>query len=157
MLNKRISKAFGKKIYLLGVDKDGTKYWLEEPKWECNRYWGFGYIETYTDNRFPGNSADISSHQHADNFHSKWWKNYNYDDKQILVETTFNNEEGWELSELFAQFYFLREAAEMFNRGKAHVSDTIIPTWIDENKVQEINKKLIPMVTNRIIEILTPK
>ena len=34
-MRKQIYKAFGKKVYLLGMDKDAIKYWLEEPKWDC--------------------------------------------------------------------------------------------------------------------------
>ena len=45
--------AFGKNIYLLGSDKDGVKYWLEEASWDCGWYWGFGYVETYTNNSNP--------------------------------------------------------------------------------------------------------
>jgi hypothetical protein len=47
MLSKRKSHAFGKDIYLIGKDKSGTNYWLESPSWDCDWYWGFGYIETY--------------------------------------------------------------------------------------------------------------
>ena len=35
LIPKRMSRAFGKIVYLLGEDKDGTLYWLEEPKWNC--------------------------------------------------------------------------------------------------------------------------
>ena len=73
-----------------------------------------------------------------------------------LDEKTFNQKEGWELGELIAQIQFLREAAEMFGRGKAHVADTIVPLWKDEAKVKEINESLIPIITARIIEILSP-
>ena len=34
-MRKQIDKAFGKKVYLLGMDKNAIKYWLEEPKWDC--------------------------------------------------------------------------------------------------------------------------
>lgn len=29
---------FGKRIYLLGADEDGIRYWLEEPSWDCDWY-----------------------------------------------------------------------------------------------------------------------
>ena len=45
-MKKEKRKAFGKKIYLLGKDAEGVKYWLEEASWDCNWYYGFGYIET---------------------------------------------------------------------------------------------------------------
>lgn len=198
-MNKKISKAFGKKIYLLGINEYNTKYWLEEPKWDCGWYWGFGYIETYTNNNNPLNSKDISSHQHWEGtlqelkqpqyligyyerkvedkycdlspragftdengvrkpyylYHREYA--HNPYDNPYLIEKTFNEKEGWELGELFAQFYFLKEAVEMFGRGKAHVANTTIPLWKDEIKVKEINEILIPKVTERILEILTPE
>jgi hypothetical protein len=155
-MNKQISHAFGKDVYLLGADTRGTKYWLEEPRWDCGWYWGFGYIETYTNNDSPNRSRDIDSHQHATNFMSKWFIEWN-GSKPILIDMTFSEKEGWELSELFAQFYFLKEAAEMFGRGKAHVANTTISLWADKAKATEINEVLIPMVTKRILEILTPE
>jgi len=35
LISKQKSRAFGKDIYLIGEDKDGIKYWLEQPKWDC--------------------------------------------------------------------------------------------------------------------------
>jgi len=32
MLEKHVSKAFGKKVFLLGTFQDGHNFWLEEPK-----------------------------------------------------------------------------------------------------------------------------
>lgn len=236
-MDKQRSRAFGKKIYLLGEDKCGDRYWLEEPFWDCGWYWGFGYIETYSwdsprfitgkkyfmmkkagkyvgeyefvdtscdgscqncDDRnkcsvlaykyvslskrecIPENAVDINSHQHWDSLFSErqqFWivghkevthktiddrlcfhKEYCHNpyDNPYLVEKTFNEEEGWELGELFTQFYFLKKAAEMFGRGKANVSLTTIEPWKDETKVKEINEILIPRVINRICKILNP-
>lgn len=152
---KSKSHAFNKDIYLLGIDEQGIKYWLESPTWDCGWYWGFGYIETYTNNRSPKSSRDISSHQHADKFLSEYFTSWN-GSKPILKDSTFTNKEGWELSELFSQFYFLREAAEKFKNGKSNCANTTIKTWEKPNLVKEINEKLIPEVTKRILEILTP-
>ena len=65
-INKNKSHAFNKDIYLLGSDSDGIKYWLEAPSWDCDRYWGFGYVETYTNNENPSLSKDIKSHSHIE-------------------------------------------------------------------------------------------
>ncbi|MCJ7828736.1 MAG: hypothetical protein MUP81_03225 [Dehalococcoidia bacterium] len=152
---KKKTHVFGKDIYLLGTDESGIRYWLESPSWDCNWYWGFGYIETYSNNRSPEHSADISSHQHAENFMSKWFTEWN-GSKPILVQQTFDKKEGWELSELFEQFYFLKESAENFGRGKCHCANTIIPLWQKTELAKEINEQIIPKVTARILEILTP-
>ena len=65
-MKKQTTIAFNKKIYLLGADAEGTKYWLEAPSWDCGWYFGFGYVETYTNNNCPSKAADINSHQHFD-------------------------------------------------------------------------------------------
>ena len=155
-MQKEKSHAFGKDVYLLGQDKDGICYWLESPKWDCGWYWGFGYIGTYTNNKQPQNSQDINSHQHATNFMSEYFTDWN-GSKPILKNKTFSDKEGWELSELFKQFYFLQEASENFGRGKCHVADTKIANWKKPKLAKEINEKLIPIVTSRILEILSPK
>ncbi len=156
MLKKQTSQAFGKKVFLLGRDSEGVKYWLEEAKWECKWYWGFGYIETYTRNNDPAHSKDISSHQHADNFMSEWFTEWN-GSKPRLVERTFTDKEGWELSELFQQFYLLREAAEYFGRGKANCADTKIKLFKKPELVNEINEDRMPVIIDRIYSILSPK
>lgn len=154
-LAKRVSKAFGKKQYLLGTDESNTLYWLSEPKWDCGWYWGFGYISTFTTNQHPEKSKDINSHEHASDFMSKWFTSWN-GSKPRLQTATFNEKEGWELSELFEQFYFLQSAAENFGRGKCHVANTEAPEWKKTELTKEINETLIPAVTKRIMEILTP-
>lgn len=154
-MEKQKSHAFNKDVYLLGKNSEGIYYWLESPTWDCNWYWGFGYIESYTNNKYPHLSRDIQSHQHADNFMSSWFIEWN-GSKPILTERTFTDREGWELSELFEQFYFLKKAAENFGRGKCHCSDTTIDNWAKPELATEINKLIIPKVIARIIEILTP-
>lgn len=154
-LEKQKSHAFKKDVYLLGADVDGIKYWLEAPSWDCDWYWGFGYIETYPRNISPSKAKDVDSHTHANNFMSKWFTEWN-GSKPILTEAVFTDKEGWELSELFEQFYFLQSAAENFGRGKCHTSDTIAPNWQNKPLSEKINKVLIPAVTKRILEILAP-
>ena len=61
---KHKSHAFGKDVYFLGTLR-GVPQWLEEPTWDCERYWGCGYIEEYTRPTLPAASRDISSHTHT--------------------------------------------------------------------------------------------
>jgi len=156
VINKAKSHAFGKDVYLLGKDKNGVKYWLEAPKWECGRYWGFGYIETYKQNKNPNKAESVATHSNADKFYPEYFNSFYCSAPSNLIEATFSEEGGWELSELFKQFYFLKEAAENFGRGECFFAETSIETWEKPALVEEINKILIPRVTNRILEILTP-
>lgn len=155
-MKKQTTLAFGKqKVFLLGEDEYGVKYWLKEASWDCSWYWGFGYIETYSSNNDPRNSIDINSHEHAENFYSNWFTQWN-GSKPRLVETTFTEKEGWELSELFEQFYLLAKTAEYFGRGKSNVADTSIEAYKKPELVKQINEVRLPIIFNRIYEILTP-
>jgi hypothetical protein len=155
-MDKQKDKGGLKDVFLIGKDEDGIRYWLESPSWDCGWYWGFGYIETYESNRLPSKARDISSHQHADNFMSEFFTGCN-GSEPILKETTFTEAEGWELSELFQQFYHLREQAEFYKNGKSNVADTAIKNWANPELVKKINEEMIPVVTGRIIEILSPE
>ncbi|MBS1641026.1 MAG: hypothetical protein JSR11_00990 [Bacteroidetes bacterium] len=169
IIEKKTSHAFGKDIYLLGVDEKGTNYWLEAPKWDCGWYWGFGYVETYTNNINPSIAKDIKSHAHISGILGEQ-EEYNYEkgcfckgeyvhnliDSKKFISTTFDENESWELTELFNQFYFLKTAAENFGRGKCHTANTIAPKWEKKELANEINKVHIPAITKRILEILTP-
>jgi hypothetical protein len=160
-MKKQTSHAFNKDIYLLGKDVDGTRYWLEASKWDCGWYWGFGYVETYTNNRSPENSGDINSHQHWDS--SVVGKDnakdggycHNPFNSKLFSETTFTEDEGWELAELFSQAYTLRGCAEYFNRGKSNMANTTVPNWKSPEIENTINRERLPKIFARIYEILT--
>lgn len=142
--------AFGKDVYLLGEDADGIKYWLEAPSWDCDWYWGFGYIETYTRNATPSRARDMQSHEHATRFYPEWVHGEN----ARLVKTTFTEKEAWELAELFKQFYLFQDLASLYHNGTAGVTTAKV-THEDKEKWNEINKTVIPKITKAIIKILT--
>ena len=159
-LKKQVNHAFGKDIYLLGQDAYGQNYWLEAPSWDCGWYWGFGYVETYANNRNPQRSKDISSHRHIDgsfmgNVNGKYV--HNIYECPIFVNTTFTEAEGWILSELFKTFYSLKESAQMFGMGGSHIATNPLNDIIkNEEYVKHINTVLIPAITKKILQILTP-
>lgn len=160
-LNKEVSQAFGKKIYLLFQDDEGTNHWLEEPKWDCGWYWGFGYVETYTNNNNPSRSRDIESHQHFDGFFMKEIDGkfiHNIYDNPKITRTTFTEKEGWILSELMQSFYTLRKTAEMFHTGGAHITTNPVKEVLQRPDLEkEINEVMIPAVTKAVTELLTFK
>ena len=151
-MKKRMSGAFGKKVYLLGKDEKEVYYWLEEPTWDCKHYWGFGYIETYTNNENSKLSRDINSHEHVESFYPKWWG----DKKSRLKYTTFSEKEGWELAELFKRFYLFAQLANLYYKG--HMGFTKVNPYMKNLKEWErINKVILPIFFKQIIKILTPK
>ena len=152
-LQKSESHAFTKDVYLLGEDEEGIKYWLEAPSWDCNHYWGFGYIETYTKNNSPATSKDINSHQHAGNF-MDWCITWN-GKEPILTETTFTEKEAWELCELFKRFYLFKDLAAYYTSGGCYVAE-IKDDFItkDLDKAKEINQGILRDIMDRIIKIV---
>lgn len=167
-----------KKVYLLGKDKDGIKYWLIEPSWDCGWYWGFGYVETYNKGGKvdPSKCTDIDSHQHIDSSFMGQMEEYDFDkkcsvktdyvyniyDAPLLFKTTFTKDEGWKLSELFKEFYLLREMADYCNKEPIVGCNCTTVDEVNNNEsvkgwYEEINNVMIPKITNEILKILTPK
>ena len=166
-MKKTMDRAFGKEIYLLGKDSEDINYWLEAPSWDCDWYWGFGYIGAYQDNRKPSTARDIDSHQHADGkfraitddtksgYHSQDTNIFTGD---FLTEKTFDEKEGWRLRELMATFYQLKSTAAMFGQGGMHITDNPKKELLRDAKLADnINQKLIPAITDAILQILTPE
>jgi hypothetical protein len=132
MLNKKIDYAFRKDIYLIGTDSKGINYWLEFPSWNCYWYWGFGYIETYTNNRNPSKSRDIQNHSHV-----------NSNGLSDIVKWTMNESERKEFNALFNIFYALKVKADSLHK----VNNA---EWLNVNEVE------IPAIINKIIALVTP-
>ena len=170
-LRKRKSHAFGKDIFLLGRGTDGKLMWLEAPKWDCGWYWGFGYVETYTNSNNPEKAKDIDCHRHFDGLVGTqeyydtekgcWRKGeyvHNIYDSPHLIETTFTSADGWKISELFKQFYLLKDMAEFTHRERPGCHLTTSP--VDHGNMKEwydhINKVMIPKITAEIMRMLTP-
>lgn len=170
-LSKQKSHAFKKDVYLLGADADDIKYWLEAPTWDCGWYWGFGYVETYCKNRMPDKAIAIDSHQHIDGSFMGAMEYYdtekqclrkgeyisNIYDCPLFASTTFDEKTGWVLSELFKEFYILKETAELYHKGGAHLTTSPLQDLLkNADQEKRINEVLIPAITAKIIELLTP-
>lgn len=156
MMKKKKSFAFGKTIYFLGVNDYGENVWLEEATWDCGWYWGFGYLETYTNNRNPSKSKDISSHTHFDSICFKEVNGkYIYHINEIL-STPLSDSESWELSDLMKRFYSLKETAAIFTNGNGHYSSENSHDSKNEEMAKYINAKELPKIFQAIYKILSP-
>lgn len=155
-MKKRIEKAFGKEIYLLGKDSEGILYWLEEPRWDCGWYWGCGYVETYTNNKNPQNARDINSHQHFDGlFFNK--NKHGFDVfKEFFAESVLSDKELWQLMELMKTIYTLKETAEVLGRGGSHyTTNPCKEIIINQDEVKRINEIVLPALFTAVKDILT--
>lgn len=156
LIRKQVSSAFDKTIYLLGEDSDGIKYWLEEPSWDCNWYWGFGYLESYTNNKNPGKSRDIRSHSHIDSMfldaHTDPYTAFN----NFFAKTTLEEHEIWKFLDYMQTFYTLKESAELFSRGYSYFTEKAKMTNLKRQDLNElINKTLLPKLFKNIKNLLS--
>jgi hypothetical protein len=146
IIKKRKSHAFGKDIYLLGKFRSGEYFWLEAARWDCGWYWGFGYVECYTNNKCPDQARDISSHSHVSGLiNTTVDGNYIhrlYDNPRI-TECVLSEDEDWEFSSLMKQFYIIREAADLFHQQDKKIWETL-------------NQKKLPPIFEKIYNLLSP-
>jgi hypothetical protein len=157
-LQKQKSHAFDSNIYLLGQDAEGTLYWLEEAKWDCDWYWGGGYVETYTNNERPAMSRDITSHSHFDSMFFNNQRLNGHDAFTSFFESTpFTDKEIWQICELMKSFYIARQYSDMLYCGGAHYTSNPSKDVIkNEEEYQRINTKVIPDIMKSLYEILGP-
>ena len=169
-MNKKKTHAFGKDIYLLGKQADGDLIWLESASWDCDWYWGFGYIETYTNNNRPDLAKDISSHSHwtglvgrqeyydIEKHCFRLGSDYihHLNNNPNIAETVLTDDESWELADLMKTFYTLKDMAELYHSGNSHLTSKTKVNLKNEEQENYINKELIPKIFNRVYEILSP-
>lgn len=150
--------AFNKTIFYLGKDKDGANRWLEAPSWDCGWYWGYGYIETYTNNESPERSRDINEHTHFDCLFLNGNKCAFDMFKEFFTSTPLNDDEIWTLCDYMMTFYTLRKTAELYRYGYSYQTEKA-KLDIIKNKEQEntVNKILLPELFKHIEALLTPK
>ena len=170
-IKKQKSTAFGKKVYLLGVDKDGDHVWLEEPTWDCGWYWGLGYVRRYTYKKNPKYARDITSHTHFEGgvvgLTEVWNSKTQHFDRVYVSHinesskfkaTVFTDSESWLLSELMKSCYLLKETAAFFGRGGVHITKNPLAENLKNVEWAEtINKTLLPQVFKQIERLLDPE
>jgi len=155
-MEKKTTFAFNKNIYLIGTNNDGENVWLEAPSWDCDWYWGFGYLETYTNNDNPARSRDIASHSHFSQFFKARENGYDAF-KHYFKDTVLSDSELWQLLDLMKTFYTLKEMAEIMYRGHSNYTERVSVNIKDMDAYNHINKDLIPQITKAILALLTPK
>lgn len=154
-IKKKKSYAFGKNIFLLGRDKDGTNYWLEEASWDCEWYWGGGYVETYTNNRNPKKSKDIQSHTHFDTLFFNVGK-YDYDlFNELFVEHPFTKDEVHKILGLMREFYTVRKYSDLLHASSMYCTENPVSAVIkSEEEYNIINKTVIPKIMEELYKVL---
>lgn len=147
---KKETKVIGdKRYFLLGINQDDEKVWLEEASWDCDWYWGLGYIEI-----FDKDYTDISCHTHFNNLFLKGnipenWEKY-------FKESPLSKDEMWTILELMRSLYIAKEYSEMLYIGGANISESKNKDIIkNNNEYKRINEIVIPKLLKDIYSLLS--
>ena len=149
-MKKEVKIIHGKKHYLLGIRKsDGLKVWLQEPSWDCDWYWGFGYIEIYSKNQ-----KTLYEHTHFDSLFFGKEKDAFKMLKEYFKETVLTDKEKWQIIDYMESFYTLRKTSDLFYIGDSHYTTT--PLQLKNNEIYEkINKEMLPSLFEEIKRLLS--
>ena len=124
---------------------DGRSIFLSPPSWDCDWYWGYGYL---------GNK---DCHYHV----SGLMKESNLFDgiKGHFDSGTFilkEEKDIWTFAELFATFYSLKETAEVLGRGGSNYGFNPCKGIIEnKQEVKRINEVVLPEIFKEIYKLLT--
>ena len=144
---------------LLGKDSDNICYYLEKPSWDCGWYWGFGYVHSRgCHEHIPSFMGELKTYDFAKKEYVKSEYIHNLYHSPRFTDTTFSENEGWQLSELFKQFYLIQDMAAFCHKSKPGCHITTSP--VDHGNMsgwnQHMNNVMIPKISTEIMRILSP-
>jgi len=146
--------------------------YLYDFSWNCDWYWGGGYIgnsrfHTHFDNCFL-ESIDSRGHS-LGNFFDPWTKIPEYVENYVVVSNGASVWEPiefflddvpehiqtnwWRIKDLFKQFYALRNAAEVFQYGGHCTTKGRNPNELNKEMADKINKHIETVIIPEIRKI----
>lgn len=147
-MKKQVKLVSGKKYYLLGINNEGEKEWLKEAHFDCEWYWGVGYVEV-----FNKRYTDINLHTHFDSlFFNKNKCCYDVFKEHYISTPSYD---VWELLELMKSIYTLREYSDFLYSCGSHITSNPCKDIIEnEKEYKRINEVLIPSLLKEVYKIL---
>ena len=151
VLEKEKHHILGSTYYLLGMDENKVKYYLEKGKFDCGWYWSGGYIET-----FNRNKSDINLHTHYDTGEVNGLRFSYYDDfDKIFKVCTLTDSEKWKFHELMCTFYTATEAMKMSYRGGSHITTNPLSDLIQNKAIYDHYNNLIEKIHEELDKLLS--
>jgi hypothetical protein len=137
---------WNKKVFF-GTNKDNEKIYLSAPSWDCDWYWGFGYL---------GNK---DCHYHLSGYQNKNQERRNKNMYDCLTEDYALNEKIkdnlWEFCELVKTAYTLKKTAEVLGRGGSHyTTNPCKDIIINKDEAKRINEIVLPTIFNAIHKLI---
>lgn len=150
-MKKEVIKKFDKKYYLLGINQENEKVWIEEPTFDCGWYWGIMYVKV-----FNSNYTDIVSHTHFDTLFFKRKEQFYEYCNVFFKEMTFSRDEMWTLFEIVKSLYILKEYSDFLHIKGSHITFNPCKNLIANDKEYgRINAVLIPSLLEKLYELLS--
>lgn len=158
VIPKQVSRRNGHLYFLLGKDADGCKYWLEQHQWECDWYWSFGYVQSFTQNHSPENAKDIETHTH---FNSLFLNGEYIENYKVFFSggVTLEDKDIWKLIEAMSEFYIVEEYYELLHCKSAHItslSEEVKRVISNQNERVRLEKEVIPALCKYTEGLLDP-
>lgn len=143
------------KIYL--GKNNNEKIYLTPPSWDCDWYWGFGYLGNKNCHYHVNGLKTIEEY----NSEKQYWNTERvnlYDGFKKHFGDSFiikDDKDIWTLAELFETFYSLKNIAEVYNRGGSHMSSNPCKDIIKNvEEYKRINEIVLPQIFEEIYKIL---
>src|SRR4028119_1963364 len=119
--------------FLLGINDEGRQVWLRAESWDCDWYWGFGYL------------ASFGCHSHFDSLvgfmhEGKYIHHLNESPK--MRETVLTDAEAGDRCDWMKSFYALKATAEIFHTGNSHLTTSKAVNLKHEDFGKVINQEL---------------
>ena len=156
---KRSFSWHGNKYFYIGQDANGICYYYQESTFDCDWYWGVGYIESFTNNAHPEIARDISGHTHFNYLMQEQNKKnlYHVDAfKKVFPVNPFSDKEIWKILEIVETLYTARKYSDMLHTGSAHITENPCKAIIaNEKEYKRINETVIPALLNELYKIMT--
>lgn len=154
-MNKEARKVNGKYQFLLGK-KNGELYWLEQASFDCEWYWGLGYVESYR-GRGRGDKS-WSGHQHFNGLFFNGPSDCKTMFDRFFEETPFTDNEIWQILELMQSAYTCRRYSDMLHMGGSHITSRVKVDLIkNDAEYGRLNNAVIPTIMNEVYKLMLPK
>ena len=124
--------------FRMGVN-NGRGVMLRRPSWDCDWYWGFGYL---------GNSQVHYHLSSMDSLNPELTRKNLFDQLKTHFGdslTITNDKDLWAFCEVVSTIYVLKQAAELYGRGGSHYTTNPDAELLkNEAEADRINTVLIP-------------
>lgn len=139
----KLLREYPEQVYL-GKYK-GEDVYLARPSWDCDWYWGFGYVQnkylhTHLDSMCMVNDRLVNL-----------WDGLTHHIKGGKVHAMHLRKKLWTFCEVVQTIYHLKKTAEVLGRGGSHYTTNPCADLIrNPDEVKRINEVLIPKLIDEM-------